>query len=49
MQPELRRLPPGQNLVPFRDGPDEWAFDRYDVATQQMSSSTKHVSTWRKL
>jgi SAM-dependent methyltransferase len=39
MQPELRRLPPGQTLVPFRDGPDEWAFDRYDVATQQMSSN----------
>jgi SAM-dependent methyltransferase len=39
MQPELRRLPPGQNLVPFRDGPEEWAFDRYDVATQQMSSN----------
>jgi SAM-dependent methyltransferase len=39
MQPELRRLPPGQNLVPFRDGPREWAFDRYDVATQQMSSN----------
>lgn len=39
MQPDLRRLPPGQNLVPFRDGPDEWAFDRYDVATQLMSSN----------
>jgi hypothetical protein len=39
MQPDLRRLPPGQNLVPFRDGPDVWAFDRYYVATQQMSSN----------
>jgi SAM-dependent methyltransferase len=39
MVPELRRLPPGQKLVPFRDGPDEWAFDRYDVATQAMSSN----------
>jgi SAM-dependent methyltransferase len=39
MVPDLRRLPPGQTLVPFRDGPDEWAFDRYDVATQAMSSN----------
>lgn len=39
MVPGLRRLPPGQTLVPFRDGPDEWAFDRYDVATQAMSSN----------
>jgi SAM-dependent methyltransferase len=39
MVPDLRRLPPGQTLVPFQDGPDEWAFDRYDVATQAMSSN----------
>ncbi|KOU08779.1 methyltransferase [Streptomyces sp. NRRL F-5755] len=36
--PELRRLPPGQTAVPFRIGPEQWAFDTYDVATQAMSS-----------
>ena len=38
MVPELRKLPAGQNTVPFRTGPTHWAFDLYDVATQQMSS-----------
>ncbi|GAB2963871.1 class I SAM-dependent methyltransferase [Streptomyces pseudoechinosporeus] len=37
--PELRRLPPGQNAVPFRISPTQWAFDIYDVATQAMSSN----------
>ena len=37
--PELRRLPAGQTMVPFRVGPTDWAFDRYDVATQAMSSN----------
>ncbi|WP_217140315.1 class I SAM-dependent methyltransferase [Streptomyces sp. AC627_RSS907] len=36
--PELRRLPPGQNAVPFRIGPTGWAFDTYDTVTQAMSS-----------
>ncbi len=36
--PDLRRLPPGQNAVPFEVGPARWAFDVYDTATQQMSS-----------
>ncbi|MFH8407051.1 class I SAM-dependent DNA methyltransferase [Streptomyces sp. NPDC018019] len=36
--PDLRRLPPGQNAVPFRISPTQWAFDTYDVATQAMSS-----------
>ncbi|MBB1243959.1 class I SAM-dependent methyltransferase [Streptomyces durbertensis] len=36
--PDLRRLPPGQTAVPFDIGPDGWAFDTYDVATQAMSS-----------
>ncbi len=39
MVPELRRLPPGQNAVPFGVGPDRCAFDLYDVATQAMSSN----------
>jgi SAM-dependent methyltransferase len=37
--PELRRLPPGQNVLPFHVSPTRWAFDVYDVATQAMSSN----------
>ncbi|GAA5054996.1 SAM-dependent methyltransferase [Thermocatellispora tengchongensis] len=37
--PELRRLPPGQNIVPWRVSPTGWAYDVYDVATQAMSSN----------
>ncbi|TDB97765.1 class I SAM-dependent methyltransferase [Actinomadura sp. 7K534] len=36
--PELRRLPPGQDVVPFRAGETRWGFDVYDVAAQAMSS-----------
>ena len=39
MVPDLRRLPPGQNAVPFHISPTRWAFDIYDVATQAMSSN----------
>lgn len=37
--PELRRLPPGQTVVPFQVSPTGWAYDVYDVATQAMSSN----------
>jgi hypothetical protein len=37
--PELRRLPPGQNVVPFQVSDTGWAYDVYDVATQAMSSN----------
>jgi SAM-dependent methyltransferase len=37
--PELRRLPPGQNVVPWHVSPTRWAFDIYDTATQAMSSN----------
>jgi SAM-dependent methyltransferase len=37
--PDLRRLPPGQNVVPFQVSPTRWAFDLYDTATQAMSSN----------
>jgi hypothetical protein len=37
--PDLRRLPPGQNVVPFQVGPAGWAYDIYDAATQAMSSN----------
>ncbi|GGZ60337.1 methyltransferase [Streptomyces inusitatus] len=39
MTPELRRLPPGQNVVPYHVSPTRWAFDLYDVATQATSSN----------
>ncbi len=37
--PDLRRLPPGQNVVPFRVSETGWAYDVYDLATQAMSSN----------
>jgi SAM-dependent methyltransferase len=39
MVPELRKLPPGQTVVPFLVTEQRWGFDRYDVATQAMSSN----------
>ncbi|MET7476530.1 class I SAM-dependent methyltransferase [Streptomyces sp. NPDC005648] len=39
MVPELRKLPHGQNAVPFHISATKWAFDLYDVATQEMSSN----------
>ncbi|MEW2512052.1 class I SAM-dependent methyltransferase [Streptomyces sp. NPDC046870] len=40
--PDLRRLPPGQNAVPFRVDEGRIGFDLYDVASQSVSSH--HVS-----
>jgi SAM-dependent methyltransferase len=34
--PDLRRLPPGQDTVPWHIGPDRWVFYSYDTATQAM-------------
>ena len=45
--PELRRLPPGQDVVPFHVSPARWAFDLYDVATQAMSSNYIEVAGGR--
>ncbi|MCQ4081220.1 class I SAM-dependent methyltransferase [Streptomyces sp. RB6PN25] len=42
--PELRKLPAGQNVVPFHVSPARWAFDVYDVATQAMSSNYVEVA-----
>ncbi|MFE6888868.1 class I SAM-dependent DNA methyltransferase [Streptomyces sp. NPDC057694] len=39
MVPDLRLLPYGQEAVPFHVSDTRWAFDRYDVATQAMSSN----------
>ncbi|WP_425841473.1 class I SAM-dependent DNA methyltransferase [Streptomyces fractus] len=41
--PDLRRLPYGQVAVPFEVSENRWAFDRYDVATQAMSSNYVEV------
>ena len=45
--PELRKLPPGQDVVPFRVSPGLWAFDIYDTATQAMSSNYVEVAGGR--
>ncbi|KOX20828.1 class I SAM-dependent methyltransferase [Nocardiopsis sp. NRRL B-16309] len=37
--PELRRLPAGQQVLPFGQSGTQWAFDVYDCATQAMSSN----------
>jgi SAM-dependent methyltransferase len=47
--PDLRRLPPGQDTVPFRVAPDQEGggyvgFDQYDVVTQQFTSTHVTVS-----
>jgi SAM-dependent methyltransferase len=43
MMPDLRRLPPGQDVVPFHVSGTRWAYDLYDVATQSMSSNYVEV------
>ena len=45
--PDLRRLPPGQTVIPFHVSPTKWAFDVYDVATQAMSSNYVEVVNGR--
>ncbi|WP_128437004.1 class I SAM-dependent DNA methyltransferase [Streptomyces cyaneus] len=45
--PDLRRLPPGQNAVPFHISDTRWAFDTYDVATQAMSSNYVTITDGR--
>jgi SAM-dependent methyltransferase len=47
MIPELRRLPAGQNVVPYYVSPTRWAFDVYDVATQSTSSNNLEVVNGR--
>ncbi|MET7287853.1 class I SAM-dependent methyltransferase [Streptomyces sp. NPDC005573] len=42
--PDLRRLPPGQDAVPFRVEEGRLGFDLYDVATQSMSSHHVRVA-----
>jgi SAM-dependent methyltransferase len=42
--PDLRRLPAGATVVPFRVSDTGWAYDVYDVATQAMSSNYVSVA-----
>lgn len=46
--PNLRRLPPGQDTVPFEVAPDDGGgyvgFDQYDVVTQEFTSNHVTVS-----
>jgi SAM-dependent methyltransferase len=45
--PELRRLPPGQNVVPWHVSPTRWVFYSYDVATQAMRGNYVDLSDGR--
>jgi SAM-dependent methyltransferase len=45
--PQLRRLPPGQTVVPWQVTPTRWAYDVYDTATQAMSSNYVTVEDGR--
>jgi SAM-dependent methyltransferase len=47
MVPDLRRLPPGQTVVPFHVSESNWAYDIYDVATQALSSNYVKVADGR--
>jgi SAM-dependent methyltransferase len=42
--PDLRRLPPGQTVVPFHVSTDRWAYDEYNVATQRMTSNFVEIT-----
>lgn len=39
MVPELRRLPPGQHVVPLHVSSTGWGYDAYDIATQALSAN----------
>jgi SAM-dependent methyltransferase len=47
MVPDLRRLPPGQNIVPLHASSAGWGYDIYNVATQKMSSNYVEVADGR--
>jgi SAM-dependent methyltransferase len=45
--PELRRLPPGQNVLPWHVSPAQWVFYSYDVATQAMRGHYVEIADGR--
>jgi hypothetical protein len=48
--PDLRRLPPGQTVVPFAVGADRLGFDEYDVVRQGLVSHHfwRENGSWRQ-
>ena len=47
MVPDLRRLPPGQNVVPFHVSATGWGYDVYDLATQALSAHHVRITDGR--
>lgn len=47
MVPELRLLPPGQLVRPYPPNGARWAYDVYDIATQEMSSNYLTIADGR--
>ncbi|WP_372907275.1 class I SAM-dependent DNA methyltransferase [Saccharopolyspora indica] len=45
--PELRKLPPGQRVVPFQTSATGWAYDVYEVADQLLTSNYVEVADGR--
>jgi len=45
--PDLRKLPAGQDVVPFHFSPTHWALDHYDIVTQSVSSNYITVENGR--
>ena len=45
--PELRRLPAGQDVLPWHLGPERWVLYTYDVATQAMRGHYLEVTDGR--
>jgi SAM-dependent methyltransferase len=45
--PELRRLPAGQNILPWHVSPERWVLYSYDVATQAMRGHYVEVADGR--
>jgi SAM-dependent methyltransferase len=45
--PRLRRLPPGQNVLPWHAGPTRWVFYSYDVATQAVLGNYIEIADGR--
>ncbi len=43
--PELRRLPPGQNVLPWHVSPARWVAYSYDVATRRCTGTTSSSPT----
>jgi SAM-dependent methyltransferase len=45
--PELRRLPPGQSVLPWHVSPERWVFYSYDLATQAMRGHYVEIADGR--